>query len=180
MKQGNTTSWKNFGNKHQKHKRQMKINLIAVGKKMPQWIKSGFTEYAKRMPKECSLVLTEIAAAHRSNKYDCDKIKKIEWQNICKAINNYSKPHIIALDEAGKPWSTKSLAQDLQNWLSIGTDVIIIIGGADGLYHDYHQVAHQKNSLSQLTLPHQLVRVLIAEQIYRAYSLIRNHPYHRS
>jgi 23S rRNA (pseudouridine1915-N3)-methyltransferase len=155
----------------------MKINLIAVGEKMPAWINAGFNEYAKRMPQELSLNLIEISAAKRTKNINIKKLLDREWQRILKAIsaNNY----VIALDVGGKFFSTEQLAVQLQKWREDARDISLLVGGPEGLSDECLQRAEFKWSLSPLTFPHTLVRVIIAEQFYRAWSILSRHPYHR-
>jgi len=155
----------------------MKINLIAIGDQMPNWVETAFTDYQKRMPRECQLLLHEIPMPKRSKTTSIEKLKSLEAELILKKIpaNNY----IIALDEYGKSWSTSSLADEMKLWLTSGQNISIIIGGPDGLASSILQTAKEKRSLSKLTLPHPVVRIIVAEQLYRAWSILNNHPYHR-
>ncbi len=155
----------------------MKITLIAVGKKMPAWITQGYQQYAKRLSQDCVLELIEVDSGKRSNKSSALVTKAEDAKNISKAIPKNT--YIIALDEKGRQYSTKALSSKLDGWLLLGKDLAIIIGGADGLETSILNLANEKWSLSELTLPHPLVRVLVAEQLYRAWSLLNNHPYHR-
>ncbi|MEM6998779.1 MAG: 23S rRNA (pseudouridine(1915)-N(3))-methyltransferase RlmH [Pseudomonadota bacterium] len=155
----------------------MQIDLIAVGKRMPSWIESGFKEYAKRLPKNINFKLIETNPAIRgkNNSVDNYKLKEEESINAALAANSL----IIALDEHGKSISSQKLAQQLQIWNDENQHISLIIGGADGLSDVLKKKANQLWSLSEMTLPHGLVRVMIAEQIYRAWSITQNHPYHR-
>ncbi|MAZ38935.1 MAG: 23S rRNA (pseudouridine(1915)-N(3))-methyltransferase RlmH [Legionellales bacterium] len=155
----------------------MKINLICIGQQMPTWIQTGYQEYCKRMPKACQLVLHELPMPKRTKNIIAPKLKQQEAKLIQKAIPN--KTYMIALDEHGKDWSTRGLAQEMQQWLQLGLDISLIIGGPDGLDNSILETANAKRSLSQLTLPHPFVRIILAEQLYRAWSLLNNHPYHR-
>lgn len=156
----------------------MKINLVAVGTKMPGWVTQGFEEYSKRLPRECQLQLVEIPAAKRGKTAQPEQWKKDEASRILMAIpdNHY----VLALEVDGKNWSTEQLSEQLQSWLSDGRDVSLMVGGPDGLDTSCLQRASQKWSLSALTLPHPLVRIVLAEQLYRAWTILQNHPYHRS
>ncbi len=156
----------------------MKLTLLAVGTKMPAWVTQGFQEYAKRLPRECSLQLHEIAPAKRGKTGSAEQWKKEEGERILSAIP--SNHHVIALDVKGKSWSTEQLAQQLENWQADGRDVSLLVGGPDGLTEQCLQRADQKWSLSALTLPHPLVRIVMAEQLYRAWTVTQNHPYHRA
>ncbi|MDX1519189.1 MAG: 23S rRNA (pseudouridine(1915)-N(3))-methyltransferase RlmH [Gammaproteobacteria bacterium] len=155
----------------------MKINLIAVGRKLPAWINSGYEEYAKRLTGECDLKLLEIAAVKRSNSVSPAKIKSIEAERIRKQIPAGS--YVIALDENGKSCTTRALSEKFSGWLADGRNVTFIIGGADGLDDSLIEQSDEVLSLSELTLPHGLARILVAEQLYRAFSILKNHPYHR-
>jgi 23S rRNA (pseudouridine1915-N3)-methyltransferase len=155
----------------------VKIHLLAVGTRMPGWVTNGFEEYAKRMPRECSVELKEIAPAHRSKSGNPEKYKADEAQRILAAVPKGAHP--VALDERGKPWTTKELSQQLGNWMQLGQDVALIVGGPDGLDPSVMQQAQQTWSLSPLTLPHPMVRILLAEQLYRAWTILQGHPYHR-
>ncbi|MGY6275692.1 23S rRNA (pseudouridine(1915)-N(3))-methyltransferase RlmH [Methylomonas sp. MgM2] len=154
----------------------MQIHLIAVGNKMPNWIQQGYNEYAKRLPRECELILKEITPDKRRSG-DIARITKEEGQRMLAALPPRS--HIVTLDIPGKPWSTEDLATSLQRWLSIGQPVALMIGGPEGLSQNVRDRAQECWSLSPLTFPHPLVRVIVAEQIYRTWSLLNNHPYHR-
>jgi|TARA_B100001964_G_C14234036_1_gene601524 23S rRNA (pseudouridine1915-N3)-methyltransferase len=150
---------------------------MAVGTKMPGWINAGFSEYAKRLPRECRLELVEIALAKRSKATTIDLIREREGEKMISLIPNNS--HVVALDMEGDNWSTEQLASKMNGWIRNAAPVALLIGGPDGLSADCKLKASQKWSLSALTLPHLLVRVIVAEQIYRAWSLMKGHPYHR-
>lgn len=155
----------------------MQIDLIAVGKKMPTWIESGFKEYAKRLPKNINFKLIEITPATRSKNNNADNYKQKEQEKIEATLS--PKSIIIALDERGKSINSQQLANQLQTWNDDNQHISLIIGGADGLNEPLKKKANQLWSLSAMTLPHGLVRVMVAEQIYRAWSITQNHPYHR-
>lgn len=155
----------------------MQIDLIAVGKKMPAWIESGFKEYTKRLPKNINFKLIEITPATRSKNNNADTYKQKEQEKIEAILS--PKSIIIALDEQGKSISSQQLAKQLQIWNDDNQHINLIIGGADGLSDSLKKKANQLWSLSAMTLPHGLVRVMVAEQIYRAWSITQNHPYHR-
>ena len=156
----------------------MKINLIAVGSKMPSWVEQGYREYARRMPAECSLTLKEINAQQRGKNAPIKKLLEKEGQQILSAIPKGTG--VIALEVTGKPWSTEDLAKNMKNWMEQGRDQSLLIGGPEGLHSDCVAAADVRWSLSPLTFPHPLVRVIVAEQIYRAWSILKNHPYHRA
>ncbi|BBL76632.1 23S rRNA (pseudouridine(1915)-N(3))-methyltransferase RlmH [Methylomagnum ishizawai] len=155
----------------------MQIHLLAVGHRMPDWVVAGYEEYAKRLPRECALVLKEIAPAKRGKNADIGKLREDEGGRMLAALPRDS--HVVALDLGGKDWSTPDLSQQLQRWLGNGRDVALLVGGPDGLAPACLQRAQQVWCLSRLTFPHPIVRVVVAEQIYRAWSLSQNHPYHR-
>ena len=155
----------------------MKLLILAVGHKMPSWINAGFNEYSKRMPREAKIELLEIKPEPRTTGKSVTQIMEAEAQRIQAAL---PKDVVrIVLDERGTHWTTKQLTQHMQEWLSGGRDVAFIIGGADGLHESIRSSANQILALSAMVLPHGMVRVLLAEQLYRAHSLLHNHPYHR-
>ena len=155
----------------------MRLIIVSVGHKMPDWITAGFNEYAKRMPREAQIALVEIKPEPRTTGKTMTQIMEAEAQRIFAALPQNCLR--IALDERGKQPTTRQLAEQLQEWMREGRDVAFIIGGADGLHESVKQAAQQCVALSALTLPHAFVRVLLAEQLYRAHSLMHNHPYHR-
>ena len=155
----------------------MKLFVIAVGNKMPEWISAGFGEYAKRMPREAKIGLVEIKPEPRTTGKSIPQIMEAEAQRILAALPQGALR--IVLDEHGAHLTTKQLARQMQGWMRGGSDVAFIIGGADGLHESVKNSAQQQLALSSMTLPHGLARVLLAEQLYRAYSLLHNHPYHR-
>jgi len=155
----------------------MKIHLLSIGHKMPVWVNQGCQEYLKRMPKECHVKLIEISAAKRTKKSDFKRIITDESQRLLAAIPKNNR--IIALDVKGKHWSTEQLAQKMGNWMSSGQDIALLVGGPEGLSDDCLKSASELWSLSALTFPHPLVRVILTEQLYRGWSVLRGHPYHR-
>ena len=155
----------------------MQIDLIAVGKRMPAWIETAVKEYTKRLPKNIQFKLIEITPAIRSKNNIATSFKLKEQEKIEAALSSNSL--IIALDEKGKSISSKSLADQLQIWIDDQQHVSLIIGGADGLSDSIKNRANQTWSLSGMTLPHGLVRVIVVEQLYRAWTILQNHPYHR-
>jgi len=156
----------------------MQLTIIAVGHKMPAWIESGFTEYSKRMPSECRIVLKEIKPVERSGSKTAQTVMSLERSKIEAAIPKQTR--IIALDEHGKDLTTMQLSHLLTEWQQEGGDTCFVIGGADGLDAEFKARADLKIRISSLTLPHGMVRVLLAEQLYRAWSITQNHPYHRA
>lgn len=155
----------------------MQIHLITVGTKMPSWVQQGYDEYAKRLPRECELILKEISAGKRGKNSDTARIVKDEGERMLAAIPANS--HLVTLDLGGKMWSTQELSQAMQRWQGNGQHVSLLIGGPEGLADSVKQRARESWCLSNLTFPHPLVRIIVAEQIYRAYSILQNHPYHR-
>ncbi len=154
----------------------MKINLIAIGKKMPDWIQSGINHYQKQLPTTLNFNLITLDAQKRKGK-NIKQIKDLEGELLIKASKNSNL--IIAFDETGKQQSTKMIAKAMENWQQNGDNISLLIGGADGLSDACKQHAQQLWGLSNLTLPHSMARLLAVEQIYRAHSLLTNHPYHR-
>lgn len=155
----------------------MKIHVIAVGKHMPDWVNTAYHEYAKRLPAECSLRLIEVNAGKRTKNHDTVRLIQQEGELMLAAIPKGSR--VIALDVLGHSWDTPKLSQQLKTWLAGGQDISLLIGGPDGLSPNCLHAANTKWSLSPLTLPHPLVRVIVAEQLYRAWSILKGHPYHR-
>lgn len=155
----------------------MKISLLTLGHKMPEWVDTAFNNYNHRLPPHLKIHMCEINAVSRQKGLSVTQIKAQEASLIQKHIKAGS--HNIALDEGGKAISTQFVAKQLNQWQMNGQDVNLIIGGADGLDHTILNTTNQTWSLSKLTFPHQLVKVLVVEQIYRAFSLLNNHPYHR-
>lgn len=145
---------------------------------MPAWVDAGYREYAQRMTGQCSLVLREVSAEKRTKNSDTVRICEKESQKLFDAVP--ANTHRIALDVEGKSWSTEQLAKQMENWMMSGQDVSLFVGGPEGLSSSVLGRVDQKWSLSPLTFPHPLVRVVVAEQLYRAWSLTQNHPYHRA
>lgn len=156
----------------------MRIHLISIGNKMPRWVEEGYQEYAKRLPAECSLQLLEIPPGHRGKSADIKRTLRDEGERMLKAIPRNCR--VVALDVKGKAWSTEQLSSQIGNWMDSGQHLALLIGGPEGLAEECLKRADSRWSLSPLTMPHPLVRVVVAEQIYRAWSLLRNHPYHRA
>ncbi|MDT0174630.1 23S rRNA (pseudouridine(1915)-N(3))-methyltransferase RlmH [Enterobacter sp. BRE11] len=155
----------------------MKLQLVAVGTKMPDWVQTGFTEYLRRFPKDMPLELVEVSAGKRGKNADIKRILEKEGKAMLAATGKGNR--IVTLDIPGQPWETPQLAQQLERWKQDGRDVSLLIGGPEGLSPACKAAAEQSWSLSALTLPHPLVRVLVAESLYRAWSITANHPYHR-
>ncbi len=156
----------------------MRIHLIAVGTRMPAWVTEAYHEYAKRLPRECTLQLVEIPLSKRRKSQTPEQAADEEGQQMLAAIPKDCT--VVALDVPGKSWSTQMLAGRLQDWLGSGRDVALLVGGPDGLSAGCLARADLKWSLSALTYPHPLVRVILSEQLYRAWTINAGHPYHRS
>lgn len=154
----------------------MKLTLLAVGDKMPAWAEDATTEYLKRLPREASMVLSTVKPERRAGQ-SAEAIKQAEAARLLEKIPTGSR--LVALDEHGRQVSTRELADLLERWLESGKDTVLVIGGADGLAQDLLNRAETRLALSRLTLPHAMARVLVVEQVYRAMSLLHNHPYHR-
>ena len=154
----------------------MHLHLIAVGQRMPDWVQTGFAEYADRMPRELKLELKVVSAPPGA--LDPASLRRREAELLRAASPKGAR--LIALDERGDCVNTADLARRLENWQLQGQDLALLIGGANGLAPELRAEAEWVWSLSRLTFPHMLVRVLVAEQLYRAWSLLRNHPYHRA
>lgn len=155
----------------------MQLVIAAVGHKMPAWIETGFHEYARRMPPDCRLHLKEIRPVERSGSRTAETVMAQERAKIEAALPKSTL--VVALDEHGKDVTTMQLSQLLMQWQQSGRDVTFVIGGADGLDASFKTSADMLIRISSLTLPHGMVRVLLAEQLYRAWSITQNHPYHR-
>lgn len=155
----------------------MQIHLVSVGNRMPAWVEDAYNEYAKRLPKECELVLREIRPGKRGKNLDPQRAIEEEGQKMQAAIPPGHK--VVALDLGGAEWSTPQLADNLSRWLGGGRNVSLLVGGADGLAPTCLARAEEHWKLSALTFPHPLVRIILAEQLYRAWSILHNHPYHR-
>jgi 23S rRNA (pseudouridine1915-N3)-methyltransferase len=156
----------------------VRIHLIAAGTRMPSWVSEGFDDYAGRMPPECRLLLKEIPLGASRSGGDSRKAMQEESEKMLSAVPEGA--NLIALDVRGKALATEELAKQLNQWLQEGRDQALLIGGPDGLAPDCLARASLRLSLSPLTLPHGLVRVVVAEQLYRAWSILKNHPYHRA
>ena len=156
----------------------MRIHLLAIGTRMPAWVDAGYQEYANRLPPECSLVLHEITAEKRGKNADTRRIQEKEAQKLLDAMPKGAR--IVALDVKGRGWSTEQLSAQMQQWMLDGRDVALLVGGPEGLTDACRERADQLWSLSPLTFPHPLVRIVVAEQLYRGWSILANHPYHRA
>ena len=156
----------------------MQLLVAAVGQRMPSWVNEAWTEYASRMPPGLSLSLREITLAKRGKNADTKRLTAIESKALYQAMP--ARARVIALDVKGRAWSTEKLAVQLERWMGDGRDVGFMIGGPEGIDPTVLQNADERWSLGPLTLPHPLVRVVLAEQLYRAWTITQNHPYHRA
>lgn len=154
----------------------MKLRIVALGHRMPEWVVAGFDDYARRLPREWPLELVELKPEPRDRGRSVAQMLAAEASRIGAACAGY---RAVALDERGAYWSTRDLAAHIRGWQESGHDVAFVIGSADGLHADIKSHAAAVVALSPMTLPHGLVRVMLAEQIYRAATLLAGHPYHR-
>ena len=155
----------------------MQIYLIAIGQRLDDWVNQGFQEFAKRLPPECRLQLIELSANKRTKNTDIQRAIRDEGERILAAIP--ANTQVYAMDATGQQWTTERLATQLDKWLSDGRDVALLVGGPDGLSEQCKARADNCLSLSRMTFPHPLVRIIVAEQLYRAWSILKGHPYHR-
>lgn len=156
----------------------MEIYLLAIGTRMPKWVDDGYADYAKRLGRHCKLILKEIPSPRKSKSEDAGTVKQLEGARLIAAIP--ADAYAVALDERGKSHNTEVFAARLDQWFETHRRVAILIGGADGLSEECLSHCSERWSLSAMTFPHALVRVIVAEQIYRAHSFLNNHPYHRA
>ncbi len=158
----------------------MKLTVVAVGQRVPDWAQTAWDDYAKRFPPEIALTLKAIKTEPRTNNKNTASLMQAERERIEAALAKEPKgTRIVVLDERGKNTSTQQLAQRLTDWQLSGSDVALVIGGPDGLDPDFRKSAQETIRLSDMTLPHAMVRVLLVEQLYRAWSINAGHPYHR-
>ncbi|WP_299982404.1 23S rRNA (pseudouridine(1915)-N(3))-methyltransferase RlmH [uncultured Pseudoteredinibacter sp.] len=155
----------------------MRTRIIAVGTKMPAWVETGYKDYAKRLPRDFPVEVLELPLGPRGKNASIEKAIAKESEAMLAAIPDGDK--VIALDVKGKPWSTEQLADKLAGWRMDGNNYSLLIGGPDGLSQQCLQRADVRWSLSALTLPHPLVRIVLIEQLYRAWTILNNHPYHK-
>lgn len=156
----------------------MKAVLIAVGERAPDWVAAGFSEYQKRLSHWLPMALVEIAPGIRGKGRDAARATSDEGVRVIAALPKQS--HVVCLDGRGKAYSSEQLAQRMEAWRQGGRDISFLIGGPEGHAPDVLSAAHESWSLGPMTLPHMLVRLVVAEQLYRAASLLANHPYHRA
>lgn len=155
----------------------MKLHILSIGKGMPDWVNQGTMEYLKRMPKEFEVILHEIPAVKRGENANCEQIKQQESTRLLEKIPKGS--YSIALDPKGKTFTTEVLAQHIDGFYQEHQDITVLIGGPEGLSAECLEKVRQSWSLSALTFPHALVRIILAEQLYRAMTIIKKLPYHR-
>ena len=154
----------------------MRLRVHSVAGKMPAWVQAGVDEYGKRLPREWAVEWVDLPLAKRSKNVKTLDVIAQETDRLLKSVRN---DHLVLLDISGKNWSTEELAESMAAWQHAARDVSLVIGGPDGVDDRLRQRADQRWSLSRLTLPHPLVRVLLAEQIYRAFTVLQGHPYHK-
>lgn len=155
----------------------MRVRLLAVGTRMPAWVNQGVEEYRRRLPRDFALEVEEIAPGQRGKNADIPRAMAQEAERIRARLRGDER--VVALEVGGRPWSTEQLAEQAEGWRLEGRDLALLVGGPDGLAPELSAAADQRWSLSPLTLPHPLVRILLAEQLYRAWTLMVGHPYHR-
>lgn len=155
----------------------MRIRLVSVASRMPRWVEEGYQEYAKRLPADLPLELVEIPLATRGKNADIARLMRREGEQMLAAVQPGDR--IVTLEVTGKPWSTEHLAQELEQWRLEARNVHLMVGGPEGLADQVTARSEQRWSLSPLTLPHPLVRIVLAEQIYRAWTILNRHPYHK-
>lgn len=155
----------------------MRVRLISVGSKMPAWVDEGYREYSRRLGFDLRLDLVEIPLCRRSKGADISRLQEREAGQMLAAAGQGDL--IVAMEIMGKPWSTEKLADNMGEWMHSGRNVSLMVGGPEGLHSSVLVRADLSWSLSPLTLPHPLVRVVVAEQVYRAWSILKNHPYHK-
>ena len=155
----------------------MRIHLVAVGHRRAGWERDGYVEYARRMPPELSLELHEVAPAKRTGRMRGERGAADEAGRLLAAVPSGAR--VVALDERGAAWTTRELANRIERWMHDGRALALLVGGPDGLAPACIEAAEHRWSLSPLTLPHGLARIIVAEQLYRASTILRRHPYHR-
>ncbi len=156
----------------------MKAVLIAVGERAPDWVAAGFSEYQKRLSHWLPMALVEIAPGIRGKGRDPARATSDEGVRVLGALPKQA--HVVCLDGRGKAYSSEQLAQRMEAWRQGGRDLALLIGGPEGHAPEVLAAAQESWSLGPMTLPHMLVRLVVAEQLYRAASLLANHPYHRA
>jgi len=155
----------------------MQIQIISIGQKMPAWVESGCADYLRRLPREIGVTIVTLPLAPKRSSNSAQRLKEIESRAIMARLTPGS--FNIALDEHGNDWGSQKWSQQLQHWMLEYPRVNLIIGGPDGLSRECVQMCQQSVSLGKMTMPHALVRVVLVEQLYRAWTLSQGHPYHR-
>lgn len=155
----------------------LRLSLISASNRQPDWVDQGAEDYAKRLRGRCALEIKTVPLARRTSATPVERAIHDEGERMLALVPQGA--HVVALLEAGKPWSTRDLARKLEGWMQLGAPVSLLVGGPDGLSAECVARANERWSLSSLTLPHGLVRVVVAEALYRAWSLLEKHPYHR-
>ena len=156
----------------------LRLSLISASNRQPEWVDAGADEYAKRLRGRCTLEIETVPLARRTASTPTERAIYDEGERMLARVPQGA--HVVALLETGRPWSTKELAAKLEGWMRRGAPVALLVGGPDGLSPECVARAGERWSLSSLTLPHGLVRIVVAEALYRAWSLLENHPYHRA
>jgi 23S rRNA (pseudouridine1915-N3)-methyltransferase len=156
----------------------LRLSLISASNRQPDWVDHGADDYAKRLRGRCTLEIKTVPLARRTATAPVERAIQDEGERMLALVPQGA--HVVALLETGKPWSTKQLARKLEDWMQLGAPVSLLVGGPDGLSPGCVTRANERWSLSSLTLPHGLVRVVVAEALYRAWSVLENHPYHRA
>jgi 23S rRNA (pseudouridine1915-N3)-methyltransferase len=155
----------------------MKVRLLTVSQRQPAWVSEACAEYEKRLPRAWQFQLQEIKPEARTSGATTQRVQAAEAQRIRNAVPKGAL--LVALDERGESWSTEQFAEKIEGWQQLGRDLVLVIGGADGLDPEFRQQADHRLSLSRMVMPHGLVRVVIVEQLYRAATVIEGHPYHK-
>jgi 23S rRNA (pseudouridine1915-N3)-methyltransferase len=155
----------------------MRIRLLVIAGRVRAWVREGFEEYRQRLPRECRLELVEVSSPRRAARGDVERLKREQSARLLAAAGGC---RLIALDQRGRQLDSRGLASWLGDWMAAGQDVALLVGGAEGLSSECLAAAEVRWSLSPLTLPHALVRIVVAEQVYRAWSMLASHPYHRA
>jgi 23S rRNA (pseudouridine1915-N3)-methyltransferase len=156
----------------------LRLSLITASNRQPEWVDEGADDYAQRLRGRCTLEIKTVPLARRTATTPVERAMQDEGERMLALLPPAA--HLVALLENGKPWSTKDLAAKLESWMQRGAPVAFLVGGPDGLSPACVARANERWSLSNLTLPHGLARVVVAEALYRAWSLLENHPYHRA
>jgi len=156
----------------------LRLSLLTASNRQPDWVDDGAADYAKRLRGRCTLEIKTVPLARRTSSTPIERAIADEGERLLGAVP--AGAHVVALDERGKPWSTKDLAAKLDGWMRVGAPVFLLIGGPDGLSPECTKRAHERWCLSPLTLPHGLAKIIAAEALYRAWSLLEHHPYHRA